>query len=121
MSNIFYFLGGLAILWEIMVVTSPIKVTKFIKSYEDRDINGLTKTQKNLSYCMLGYIVWCLIGLVSSQWVIFIFLLFLGMFSKKRAILTFITGLLSFLLLIFMLLNVYHFNIDLFSLIKNYF
>ena len=121
MVHIFYFLSVLGILWEIMVFSSPIKVTNFIKSYENRHIDGLTKTQKNLSYCMLGYIVWCLVGLASSQWFIFLILLFLGMFSKKRAILTFITGVLSFLLLIFMLLNVYHFNIDLFSLVKSYF
>jgi hypothetical protein len=121
MNHVFYFLSVLAILWEIIVVTSPIKVTKFIKSYESRHVDGLTKTQKNLSYCMLGYIVWCLIGLVSSQWVIFLILLLLGIINKRRPILTFITGLLSVLLLIFMLLNLYHFHIDIFSLIKSYF
>ena len=121
MNHIFYFLSGLAILWEIIVVTSPTKVTKFIKSYENKNIDGFTKTQKNLSYCMLGYIVWCLIGLVSSQWVIFLILLLLGIINKRIAIITFITGLLSLLLLMFMLLNLYHFHIDLFSLLKSYF
>jgi hypothetical protein len=121
MSHIFYFLGVLAILWEVIVVTSPIRVTKFINSYGNKSVDGLTTKQKNLSYCMLGYVIWCIVGLITNQWVIFVLLLSLGMVSKKRMILTFITGILSLLLLVFMLINVYHLHINLFSLIKSYF
>ena len=121
MSNIFYFLTIISIIWEIIVVSSPIRVSKFIKSFNNKEMDGLTKKQKTLSFYMLGYLIWCIIGLFTSQWVIFLLLIGFGLFPKKLPILTFINGLISLCLLMFIIVNVYHLHLDLFSIIKNWF
>lgn len=121
MSNIFYFFSIIAIIWEIMVVRNPIRISKFIDTYNNKEMDGLTKKQKNLSFCMLGYLIWCILGMFTSQWVIFLLLLILGLFPKKLPILTFINGLISLFLLVFVVLNVYHLHLDLVSIIRNWF
>jgi hypothetical protein len=121
MINIFYLFSIVAIIWEIMVVRNPIKISKFIGSYNNKETVVLTKKQKSISFCMLGYLIWCILGLFTGQWILFLLLLILGLFPKKVIILTFINGLISLFLLVFIVLNVYHLHFDLVSIIRNWF
>lgn len=121
MINIFYFFSIIAIIWEIIVITNPTRISKFIGTYNNKEMDGLTPKQRSLSFYMLGYLVWCILGLFTGQWILFLLLLILGLFPKKLPILTFINSLISLFLLVFIVLNVYHLHFDLLSIIKNWF
>jgi len=111
----------IAIIWEIIAVTNPIRISKFIGSFNNKEMDGLNKKQKALSFYMLGYLIWSIIGLFTSQWILFLILIGLGLLPKKSPILTFINCLISLCLLVFIILNVYHLHFDLLSIIKNWF
>jgi hypothetical protein len=121
MSHIFYLIGLIAIIWEIIVVTSPQRVVNTMASMKGKKVEGVTKTQKALSFYMLGYLLWCLVGLFSSQWVLFGFILLLGLIPKKNIVMCFLNGLISLGLLVFIILNAYHLHINVLSLVKSYF
>ena len=83
MSNIFYMFSIIAIIWEIIAVTNPIRISKFIGSFNNKEMDGLNKKQKALSFYMLGYLIWSIIGLFTSQWILFLILIGLGLLPKK--------------------------------------
>ena len=123
MKNIYYFLTIFPILWETISLTDNKRVYEFVKSYYTRHkqnpIPPLTSNQKTYATLSLGYILWAYIGLFGSQWIVFIILISLSYMPKKYKVIRYIDALLSILLLIFMILNVYHFKIDLWEWIKN--
>lgn len=121
MSNIFYFFSIIAIIWEIIVVTNPIRISKFIGTFNNKEMDGLNQKQRSLSFYMLGYLIWSIIGLITSQWILFLILIGLGLLPKKLPILAFINSLVSLCLLVFIIVNVYHLHLDLISIIKNWF
>lgn len=123
MKHIFYFLTIAPLLWEFINITNFKKTHLFAKSIKElkgKTFDDYSSNQKNFSFLMLGYILWTLIGLFSSQWIVFLTLLILGFIPKKWIAIRFIDSLISFSLLLFLILNVYHFKIDIFKLVLNY-
>lgn len=124
MKHIFYFLTLFPILWEMINLYNPRKVHNFISSYKSikgKSIEDYTLNQKSFTYFNVGYLIWTFIGLFSFQWVLFIFLFALGLIPKKIIVLRWIDGLVSFLILVFIILNAYHLHIDVSHLVMNYF
>lgn len=62
----------------------------------------------------LLYIIWCLVGLFSSQWIVFIVIFIMSLLHKlwKSYVGNFIDSFITVSLLIFALLNTYHFHIN---------
>jgi hypothetical protein len=121
MSNIFYFFFIFAIIWEMICVTSPNKVSEFVKKTVTTTNDKRTTKQNSFLFWMFGYFFWVLVGLMSSQWVLFGCLLVLSLIPKKYVVVRFFDSILTFLVLLFIIINKYHLHIDLYSLLLEYF
>lgn len=117
MVHIFYIFILFAIIWEMLTITQPTKVSDFMNKYIHMDSEKATAKQSKLANYMLGYAIWCLVGLVTNEWVLFLILIILGFVPKSNPKITFINGLLSFIVLILIILNAYHFHADIISMI----
>lgn len=115
---IFYFIGILPLIWETDVVMKPLKVHNYIKVMMPIEYKNRTKNQKNLTWCLGLYIIWVFAGLFTSQWILFLVIIGLSCIPKNNIIIRWLDAFISALILLFIILNVYHFKIDLLSLIK---
>lgn len=120
MKHIFYFFTFLPILWELMNLTSIKKVHQFVKSFKNNE-GEKTFTQSTFSFFMVGYIVWTIIGLITFQWFVFLLFLIYSLIPKVNIYHRWIDSLISVFILIFIILNAYHFHIDVWQLILNSF
>lgn len=120
MSSIFYLPAFIAIMWELLYgVMSASKTQKFIKEMKGKKLNEYNSSQKSLAMCMLLYFIWTLVGIISSQWIIFILIILISILIPKKIIfIRVIDSLVTLFLLVFMLLNKFHFHIDVWQLIK---
>ena len=115
MTTLFYLFGILAILWEFAVLTDTNKIHYFLGNKEkNKDNDNYT----NLSFLMLGYFLWAIVGLFSSQWILFLVLIVLSIIPTKHIVLRWIDSLLSLLILLFILINKFHLHIDILSLLQ---
>lgn len=123
MKHIFYFFGIFAIIYELMVLTSPKRLVNFIANFKkqqrEKGYDSLSSFQKGYSVLALGYIVWLLGGLFTFQWPIFLFIVVIGFIPKKHFLIVIFDSFISALLLGFAIINAYHLNIDVFKLIFN--
>jgi hypothetical protein len=122
MKHVFYFFAIFAILYEAMVLTSPRKFVAAKKDIKGKKIDDYTTNQ--IAYVLFNffYLAWTMVGLFSTQWMVFVVLLIISTISGLTArfrspVLYSIDALISFSILLFMMINVYHLHIDLPSLI----
>ena len=142
MEHIFYFIG---ILFLIYVVYFLLNLKNELE--ESKRFKELTKEFKNLEWndyseeykklfknkaFVLIFLFWLFIGLASSQWVLFlIFLLFqfiiiipisdLVKFSFYRYFVTGFNTVVGIIFSLFLILNKYHFKLNLYEILINYF
>jgi hypothetical protein len=122
MKHVFYFIGLLPLIYEMSVIMNPKKIyasKERIKASGKFD--NFTSGQKSYAILSLGYLVWAFIGLFSFNWVAFLFLIAISFIPKKHFILMFADSVVSFIILLFVLLNSYHFKIDLFAMVRSFF
>jgi hypothetical protein len=115
MTHIFYFFAIFALFYEFLVLTDTKNASKFLINLENKlELDQeMSSTEKIFSRLMIGYGIWNFVGLFSSQWILFLILLLISIFSfKKYPFLLFIDALISFGLILFIILNKYHFHIN---------
>jgi hypothetical protein len=117
MIHIFYIFILFPLVWEIIVTSSPRKVSNFVREFKGLSMDEATPKQKQLGYYMLGYLIWNLLGLLTGQWILFTIILGLGLIPKNNVFLTFLNGFISLVILIFLVINQYHLHIDLYSVL----
>jgi len=117
MKHLFYFIGIVPILWELICVLDTKKVHKFHLKLKAKKYDEMDSSQKAITFLMLFYVLWILVGLFSSQWIIFTFYFILGIIPKNKIWHRKFDGILSVLMLVFIILNVYHFHIDIWSIL----
>lgn len=121
MIYIFYFLAAFPVLWEAKCLLETEKVYKWVlnfKSLDKSDISKWTKSQRSFVLYMYGYYIWIFIGLFTFQWPLFLFILLMSLIPKGDYIwIRRLDALITILILIFIVLNAYHFKIDVFKLI----
>ena len=100
------------------MVAETLKVHNYIKVMMPVEYKDRTKNQKNLTWCLGLYIIWVFAGLFTSQWILFLAIIGLSFIPKNNIIVRWVDAFLSCFVLLFIILNVYHFKIDLLSLIK---
>lgn len=121
MKHIFYFLAIFAIMWEMVSVFNTRIVHDFCKrakSLKEVDFDNWSYSEKVFPLFMLGYATWVIIGLFSSQWFVFLLLLAFSCLPKKYIAIRFVDALISLLLLFFIVLNAYHFKIDIIDIVS---
>jgi uncharacterized membrane protein YqaE (UPF0057 family) len=107
----------LAILFEAAAIMNIKRIHDFSTKLKAKKKEGYTSTDISYTFLMFGYGVWCVVGFFSSQWILFVLLFCLSFIPKKWIIIDWIDSFISFILLVFILINVYHLHIDLFNLI----
>lgn len=125
MTHVFYILITFFIFVELIVLFSQKNIHSAVKR-----LKKLNKEKKGkLSFDEIGasmtlyqsigiiYLIYCLVGLMSSQWVLFALIIILAFIPKRWLWWRYVDSIVTLLILAFILLNKYHFHIDMFHLI----
>lgn len=125
MTHVFYILIAFFIFVELIVLFSQKNIHSAVKR-----LKKLNKEKKGkLSFDEIGtsmtlyqsigiiYLIYCLVGLMSSQWVLFALIILLAFIPKRWLWWRYVDSIVTLLILTFILLNKYHFHIDMFHLI----
>lgn len=125
MTHVFYILIAFFIFVELIVLFSQKNIHSAVKR-----LKKLNKEKKGkLSFDEIGasmtlyqsigiiYLIYCLVGLMSSQWVLFALIILLAFIPKRWLWWRYVDSIVTLLILAFILLNKYHFHIDIFHLI----
>jgi hypothetical protein len=106
-----------------MNIVSTNKVHQFaltLKETKGQKFDDLASNQKSLLICQFGYTIWTFIGFFTFQWSAFLLLFFLGLIPKKQVWYRWIDSFISFILLLFIILNAYHFKVDIWEFICSF-
>lgn len=132
---LFYFFAVFAIVYEIWNIKNFGKkkeIGKRIVEHKKIETNQMTTEQKNfvVKGCLfvlfhILYLLWAFLGLFTFQWPIFLFMFILGFigtikYLKDNETWNSIDGVISIFLLLFVVLNTYHFKIDVFQAILSF-
>jgi hypothetical protein len=118
---VFYLIGILPILWELSSLMKLSKRFNFLKELkQNKDYKEWSSNQKAVGFLMLGYIIWAMVGLFSSQWIIFFFILLVSLIPKKWLWFFAIDAFVTVILLFFLIINQYHLHINIWELIKSF-
>lgn len=125
MTHVFYILIAFFIFVELIVLFSQKNIHSAVKR-----LKKLNKEKKGkLSFDEIGasmtlyqsigiiYLIYCLVGLMSSQRVLFALIILLAFIPKRWLWWRYVDSIVTLLILAFILLNKYHFHIDMFHLI----
>jgi hypothetical protein len=125
---IFYAMGFFAIYYELWAISNFDKIKRFSKKLHisDEERPELTTNESIFIILMCGYFIWCFVGLFTSQWLVFVGLFILSILTSvinkigRTKAWNFIDSLACVLLILFAILNTFHFHIDLWKfLVKN--
>lgn len=121
MITVFYLLVAVCLFVEILRLLAVKKVDQGVKKYKEvkdpKDYSPLYTAYVSFGFF---YFFFCLVGLMSSQWIGFVALLLLGFVPKKWITWRVIDGILSIAILVFILLNKFQFHINFNHLLINY-
>lgn len=112
MTTLFYFLAILPLLYEMIVVADTKKVHNFIMNMKDKKVSDMTDKQKNFSILQFLYFAWTIIGLFTINWPVFSLIFFLALIPQKIIFVRMLDGFLTFVILLFILINHFHLNIN---------
>lgn len=125
MTHVFYILIAFFIFVELIVLFSQKNIHSAVKRL--KKLNKEKKGKLSLDeigasmtlYQSIGiiYLIYCLVGLMSSQWVLFALIILLAFITKRWLWWRYVDSIVTLLILAFILLNKYHFHIDMFHLI----
>lgn len=127
MIHVFYIFGVFFIIYSLLVVVSPNQYNDFlVRMKAMNDKQEKPDTSMAIAGCLIAlvsisYLLWLVIGLLTFQWPLFIVLLVISYIPPKHIVIRFFKSLVALVMLVFILLNAYHFNIDVFDFIKNLF
>lgn len=115
MTTIFYILIAFCLFFEVLNLAACKKVFAAVEKYKDKsDLTEISPVFAVWIMCNWIYLILCFIGLISSQWIGFLALIVLSLIPNTWRI---IDNILGIAILLFVLLNKYHFQIDFNSLI----
>ena len=125
MTHVFYILIAFFIFVELIVLFSQKNIHSAVKRFKklNKEKKGkLTFDEIGASmafYQSIGiiYLIYCFVGLMSSQWVLFLLIILLAFIPKRWLWWRYVDSLVTLLILVFILLNKFHFHIDMFHLI----
>jgi hypothetical protein len=124
MKTFYYFLGIAPIIWELLSIMELHKVHAFCMEYKlmnkRKEKYVMSSTQHTFTLFMSMYVVWGIAGLFSSQWFLFLLLLLISLIPKKVIFIRLLDACISFALLLFIILNRFHFHIDTWAWFKDW-
>lgn len=122
MKDLFYFLAIFPLVWEFYVLTNAKEVYENHLALKKQDKKTtLSMSDACFAVFMFFYTVWNFIGLFSFQWFVFLMFFVLSLIPKKYVWMRFVDAFTSIAFLLFIVLNAYHFHIDVWQIVKSYF
>lgn len=113
MEHVFYLLVSFFLAFEILSLFSVKKIHASVNKYRDlSNVQDMSATFATYYVVNVLYFLTCVIGLISSQWACFLLILALCFIPKRYLTWRIIDGVISILILLFVILNKYHFHID---------
>lgn len=124
MTHLFYILVVLCIAIEIIVFAKQKGVHRALSEHQKKQkesgkVSFEDTEPKVVAYSIVMMMYWilCLIGLMSSQWLGFLIVILLGCIPKRKLWWRYADSALTILVLLFIILNKYHFNVDFINLL----
>lgn len=122
MKHVFYFIGLLPLMYEMSVIVNPKSYFAFKEGVKAcGNFENLNSNQKVFTILSFGYLIWAFTGLFSFNWFLFLCLIAFSFIPKKYIFVMWLDSVLSFIILITILLNAYHFKIDMFAVFCSFF
>lgn len=113
MEHVFYLLVSFFLAFEILSLFAVKKIHASVNKYRDlSNVQDMSATFATYYVVNVLYFLTCVIGLISSQWACFLLILALCFIPKRYLTWRIIDGVISILILLFVILNKYHFHID---------
>ncbi len=120
MKHIFYLLTLLPLTYELVCFWNLKKTHEFVKRMKNIKWDDCNTNQKLFSSFNFFYLLYVIIGIFSTQWIEYLLLLLLTFLPNKFILIRIINTSFSLILLIFIILNVYHFHINLDKILYNW-
>src|SRR5688572_85365 len=120
----FYFIGLMAIIYELWAIENYKTLEVLREKLKKDKMKAKISDQEQTFGCLhMLYMMWVFVGLFSSQWICFLGIVLMSMFgvSLKGKSWNFIDSVITICLILFAILNTYHWHIDLGHLLLNYF
>lgn len=128
MTHLFYALLVIFILVEMFILCDSKRVFRGIermrKIAKEKKRNGTKVTTDDYGGGItlyvgeqIIYLLYCLVGLMSSQYLLFALILVMGLIPKRWLWLLRVDSVITIGILLFIMLNKYHFHINLYHLI----
>lgn len=120
MKHLFYFLTIIAITYEFCVISNLKKYLALKKKFKkpNIDFKKLPSHIQSLAVLQLLYALWTFVGLMTFNFPFFLLFILISIIPFKRnSFLLCLDATMSIIILIFILLNAYHFKINLYELI----
>lgn len=124
MTHVFYLFGVLFIIYSMIIMASYKEYTNFLnKLKQKQDKQDKPDTTAALTGCFIalvsvGFLFWSVLGLLTFQWPVFVLLIVFSFIPTKHYVIRLFKSLVILAILVFIVLNAYHFNIDVLSFIK---
>lgn len=112
MTTLFYFLAIFPLAYEMMAVADTKKVHNFIMNMRDKQVSDMTEKEKNFSILQFLYFTWSVVGLFTINWPVFSLMFFLSLIPQKNMYVRMLNSFVTFIVLIFILINYFHLNIN---------
>jgi uncharacterized membrane protein len=113
MEHVFYLLVSFFLAFEILSLFAVKKIHASVNKYRDlSNVQDMSATFATYYVVNVLYFLTCVIGLISSQCACFLLILALCFIPKRYLTWRIIDGVISILILLFVILNKYHFHID---------
>ena len=121
MITIFYLLTAVCLMYEVVALFGSKRVAAGVQKYKDiKDPKMFRPDYVAFLVFNYFYLFFCLVGLMSSQWIGFALIFILALIPKRNLLWRRIDAILGIVILVFILLNKYQFHIDFNYLLINY-
>jgi len=114
MKYLFYSLAIFPLIWELMCIFELNRVHNFLRGIDElkgKKVEEYTTNQILIVVLMWGYFAWEFVGLFTANWFYFLILLLMGFAPKKNKYVKLVDSVLSVIIIIFIVLNAFHFHI----------
>jgi hypothetical protein len=112
MKTLFYILAIFPLIYEFIIILNIKKSHHFINNVLEKGVSEMNEKEKNFTILNFLYFIWNMIGMLSSSWLMFSLMFILALIPQKNIYIRFLDSFLTSLILIFVLINYFHLNIN---------
>lgn len=112
MKTLFYILAIFPLIYEFIIILNIKKSHHFINNVLEKGVFEMNEKEKNFTILNFLYFIWNMIGMLSSSWLMFSLMFILALIPQKNIYIRFLDSFLTSLILIFVLINYFHLNIN---------